>query len=89
MWTIDLRAEFTTCWQQCHDPDCRQAGFRGRPVQLSLPEDIKTEVEDYILEQEIAALDEKKVLRSEQEPAESDLDFGDEEFDKELCKIDV
>lgn len=87
MWTIDLIN--ATCWQQCHDPDCRQAGFRGRPVQLSLPEDTKTEVEDYILEQEIAALDEKKVLCSEQEPAESDLDFGDEEFDKELCKIDV
>lgn len=86
MWTIDLTN--ASCWQQCHDPDCRQAGFRGRPVQLNLPEDIKTEVEDYILEQEIAALDEKKVL-SEQKDAECDLDFGDDEFDKELCKIDV
>ena len=86
MWTIDLTN--ATCWQQCHDPDCRQAGFRGRPVQLDLPEDIKTEVEDFILDQEIAALDEKKVL-SDQAPAERDLDFGDEEFDRELCKIEL
>lgn len=86
MWTIDLTN--ATCWQQCHDPDCRQAGFRGRPVLLNLPEEIKIEVEDFILEQEIAALDEKQML-SEQAPAECDLDFGDEEFDKELCKIDV
>jgi hypothetical protein len=84
MWTIDL-ADYT-CWQQCHDPDCRQAGFRGRPLQLNLPEDVKIEVEDFLLEQEIAALDEKKVL-NEQVAVESDLDFGDEEFDKELATL--
>ena len=86
MWTIDLG--IITCWQQCHDPDCRQAGFRGRPVQLCLPEDVKIEVEDFLLDQEIAALDEKKVL-NEDATAESELDFGDEEFDRELCNIIV
>lgn len=86
MWTIDLG--IITCWQQCHDPDCRQAGFRGRPVQLCLPDDVKIEVEDFLLDQEIAALDEKKVL-NEDATAESELDFGDEEFDRELCNIIV
>jgi len=88
MWTIDLVN--LMCWQQCHDPDCRQAGFRGRQVQLNLPEDVKTEVEDFVLEQEIAALDEKKVLNERvAEESERDLDFGDEDFDKELCNIKV
>ena len=84
MWTIDLMNK--TSWQQCHDPDCRQAGFRGSPVQLTLPEDVKTEVEDFILEQEMAALDEKEVIIQREA---SYLNFDDEEFDKELCNIDL
>ena len=83
MWTIDL--SITTCWQQCHDPDCRQAGFRGHPVQLNLPLDVQTEVGEFLLEQEIATLDEKKILNDRA----NDFDFGDEEFDKELCNINV
>jgi hypothetical protein len=65
MWTIDLSN--STCYQQCHDPDCRQAGFRGRPIQMNLPEDVTTEVEDFILEREIACIDEKKVLNDYEE----------------------
>lgn len=84
MWTIDLTNN--TTWQQCHDPDCRQAGFRGSTVQLNMPADVKMEVEDFILEQEIATLDEEKVLNDREA---SYLNFDDEEFDKELCNINV
>ena len=83
-WTIDLGNK--SCWQQCHDPDCRQGGFRGQPIQLNLPADVSSEVEDFILEQEIAAIDEDEVLKGKM-AAESVLDFDDEKFDKELCNI--
>lgn len=84
MWTLDLSNSM--CWQGCHDPDCRQAGFRGQSLQLNLTEDVKTEVEDFLLEQEMICLDEKKVL-NKNAASESDVQFGDAEFDKELCKI--
>ena len=84
MWTLDLSNRM--CWQGCHDPDCRQAGFRGQSIQLKLTDDVKTEVEDFLLEQEMICIDEKKVL-SKNFASESDFQFGDAEFDRELCKV--
>merc|ERR1712194_34121 len=82
IWNIDLT--WKSYWQTCHDPECRAANFRSRA--LTLPEDVATNVNDYLLDRELAELDEDKIIREVHKP---DLDFSDAEFDARLADIDM
>ena len=50
------------CWQTCHDPECRDAKFRGRLIDL--PEDVNMEIDEFFLEHELSTLNEGHVIRS-------------------------
>ena len=58
IWNVDLACK--NYWQTCHDPDCRAANFRG--VKTQLPEELASLIDDYLLDQELGALDEEKVM---------------------------
>mmetsp|Transcript_5527 Transcript_5527/g.10023 ORF Transcript_5527/g.10023 Transcript_5527/m.10023 type:complete len:301 (+) Transcript_5527:1-903(+) len=81
IWNIDLTLQ--TYWQTCHDPDCRAANFRGCAYQL--PEEVATEVRDYLLDQEIAELDEDRIVQE----AMNQENFSDAELDEALGDIDM
>mmetsp|Transcript_4283 Transcript_4283/g.8238 ORF Transcript_4283/g.8238 Transcript_4283/m.8238 type:complete len:241 (+) Transcript_4283:103-825(+) len=83
IWNVDLTRK--TYWQTCHDPECRAANFRGR--MMHLPEDAATDVSDYLLDRELAELDEDKVIRDASNPP--DGEFGDDEFDEALGNLDM
>ena len=88
MWTVDLANK--VCWQTCHDPDCLAVGFRGR--QVLLPEEVIAEVEDYLLDQELAELDDSKIIpdtNSNRAVIDVNLNFNDYELDKELRELDT
>mmetsp|Transcript_19575 Transcript_19575/g.42562 ORF Transcript_19575/g.42562 Transcript_19575/m.42562 type:complete len:240 (-) Transcript_19575:137-856(-) len=83
IWNVDLTRK--TYWQTCHDPECRAANFRGRMMQL--PEATATDVNDYLLDRELAELDEDKVIRDATNPP--DEEFDDDEFDEALGNLDM
>lgn len=72
----------------CHDPECRAAGFRGRPV--NVPDEVGTDINEYLLDEELAELDEHKIIQDAITPTDvSHLDFDDPDFEKELCELDI
>ncbi|KAL7541997.1 hypothetical protein ACHAXR_011661 [Thalassiosira sp. AJA248-18] len=82
IWNIDLTG--LGYWQTCHDPDCRASNFRGytRP----LPEEVAMDISEYLLDQELAELDEDKIIsRANHVPVE----FSDPELDKALGDLDM
>lgn len=79
IWNVDLACK--TFWQTCYDTECRASNFRGNIVHL--PEEVATSIDDYLLDQELATIDESKVIR------EANKAFGDDEFDKALGEIDM
>merc|ERR1712087_114633 len=71
-----------TFWQTCHDPDCRAANFRG--CTMHLPKEVADDVSEYLLDCELAELDEDKIIK---DPLLTE--FDDDEFDKELGNLDM
>ena len=70
IWNVDFKAK--TYWQTCHDPECQSANFRGRLTQLP------SSIEEYLLDQELACIDEDKVIQE-----------ASTKFDAALCDIDM
>ena len=93
MWTINLSA--MEAIQSCHDPDCRQLGFRGSPVLL--PEEVTLMVEDLLLEEQLAKMDLNELSKSapnnhlsiEKQIDEFYDEFHDEEFEQALLAFDL
>ena len=79
IWNVDLACK--TYWQTCYDTECRASNFCGNTVHL--PEEVATSIDDYLIDQELATIDEEKVIREANKP------FGDEDFDKALGEIDM
>jgi hypothetical protein len=83
MWTVDLRT--MQCIQSCHDPECRSLRYRGRPVDL--PKAVCESVADALFEQQLATLDEKKLL--EKHAASVKENFDDAEFERALLALNI
>jgi len=81
-WNVDLRC--SAYFQTCHDPECRLANFRGSTLQL--PEEVAADISDFLLDEELAAIDEDKIIR---DANNTHLDFGDSEFDTALGDLDM
>ena len=79
IWNVDFKAK--TYWQTCHDPECQSANFRGRLMQL--PDEVTLSIEEYLLDQELACIDEDKLIQ------EVSTKFGDKDFDEALCDVDM
>jgi len=79
IWNVDFKAK--TYWQTCHDPECQSANFRGRLTQL--PDEVTLSIEEYLLDQELACIDEDIVIQ------EASTKFGDKDFDEALCDVDM
>ncbi|KAL7550512.1 hypothetical protein ACHAWF_013751 [Thalassiosira exigua] len=91
IWNIDLRRH--TYWQTCHDPDCRAGNFRGTCGQM--PDGVAEDIDSYILDQELAELDEGELFKERNAPqilesnAHLDLDYGTAQFDEALANLDM
>ena len=97
IWNIDMTCK--TYWQSCHDPECRAANFRGTAREL--PMDVGAAVCDYLLDQEIATMDEEKIIQKakEMETINNDMEqdnltnkhsnFSDPVLDNALSHIDM
>ena len=81
IWNVDLKCK--TYWQTCHDPECRSMDFRGTTRQL--PDEVATSIDDYFLDQELASIDEERVI---QEAANKNA-FDDTEIDEAMGDIDM
>ena len=79
IWNVDFKAK--TYWQTCHDPECQSANFRGRLTKL--PDEVTLSIEEYLLDQELACINEDKVIQ------EASTKFGDKDFDEALCDVDM
>lgn len=76
MWTVDLKDK--TCWQSCHDPDCRAANFRGSTVQLDSSEEVVLEINEYLIDRELAELNEEDIIQKATTPdKQPELEFND------------
>ena len=89
MWNIDLR--HLTCWQTCHDPDCRAMGFKGNNV--NLPEELRVEVSDAVFEQALVAQQEK-LLQTQNDRNENSFDENrvievDDSFESALVEAAI
>ena len=51
MWNVSIRDG--KYWQSCHDPDCRMGSFRGNAK--ALPTQVISDINDILLEKDIAA----------------------------------
>ena len=81
IWNVDLK--YKTYWQTCHDPECRALDFRGNKRQL--PDEVAASIDDYLLDQELANINEERVIQE----ATNKNAFGDSEFDEALGDIDM
>lgn len=81
IWNVHLIDR--VCWQTCHDPECRDAKFRGKPIDL--PEDVNMEIDEFFLEHEISTLNEGHVIRSNTKN-ENKAGSREERFEPELEK---
>ena len=57
IWNVHLIDR--VCWQTCHDPECRGAKFRCKPIDL--PEDVNMKIDEFFLEHELSMLNEGHV----------------------------
>jgi hypothetical protein len=87
MWTVDLKQK--TCWQSCHDSDCR--GFRGCELKLAnLSDDAIAEIDEFIFDRELEQLDEKQVVSEANDcHCGKGCEFDDIEFDKVLQNLEI
>ena len=88
IWNTDLKCK--TYWQTCHDPECRAANYRGSTMEL--PADVSTAVSEYLLDQELASIDEEKIIRDAKKLntcATHFKDFSDPELDQALGDLDM
>jgi hypothetical protein len=88
MWTVDLRS--LTCWQGCHDPDCRRRNFRGSVVEL--PENVREEVREFLFEEELASLNEVDLLNDGGSTAFDEQPSNDKdelEFERALACLNL
>ena len=80
MWTVGLRT--MCCFQTCHDPECRQYGFRGKLIEL--PAKIKLLIEDIMFESALAAIDEQTLIEEARKKR-----IEEEEFERALLNLDI
>ena len=78
--------------QGCHDPECRIGGFQGTPVPL--PEPVIQSLEDALLEEHLAQMDEATLLPRTTEPevtkaVETCDEFDDDDFERALLALDL
>ncbi|KAL3799237.1 hypothetical protein HJC23_012962 [Cyclotella cryptica] len=87
MWTVDLKHK--TCWQSCHDSDCR--GFRSREMKLAnLADEIVSEIDEFIFDRELEQLNVKQVINQANATQDaSGNEFDDEEFDEDLQNLEI
>ena len=87
IWNVDFASR--TYLQTCFDPECIASNFRGQTMHL--PEDVAMAVNEYVLDQEIAQIDENEILNDARHVLETcdDQTFGDSELDKALGYIDM
>ena len=93
MWTVNLSS--MEAIQTCHDPDCRQLGFRGSPVLL--PEEVIMKIEDLLLEEQLAKMDLNELSKpasnnhmSKENPNDEFYDeFHDDEFEQALLALNL
>ena len=83
MWMVDLRT--MQCTQLCHDPECRSLRFRGTLVDL--PSDIKEMISDALFVQELAVMDEKKLLTKQEKVTQAA--FDEDEFERALLALNI
>ena len=72
IWNVNLKCR--TYWQTCYDTECRAANFSG--TLKHLPAEVTSDVSDYLIDQELAAIDVDRIIR------EAKIGFGVSEFDK-------
>ncbi len=92
IWNVHLIDR--VCWQTCHDPECRGAKFRGKPIDL--PEDVNMEIGEFFLEHELSTLNEGHVLRSNtkneagsREEKAHDFSFSDPELEQAMLQLNI
>ncbi len=94
IWNVHLIDR--VCWQTCHDPECRGAKFRGKPIDL--PEDVNMEIDEFFLEHELSTLNEGHVLRSNtrneykagsREEKANDFSFSDPELEQAMLQLNI
>lgn len=81
IWNVDLKCR--TYWQTCYDIECR--AFRGSTN--NLPAEVANDVSDYLVDQELAAIDIDQIIRKDLAPEMADV--SDYLIDQELAAIDV
>ncbi len=76
--------------KSCHDPDCRITGFRGRPI--NLPYDIAADIDDHLLDQQVAQLEENQIIenaKSNTRRASTGDNLDESELNRGLCAVDM
>ncbi|KAL3775230.1 hypothetical protein ACHAW5_006099 [Stephanodiscus triporus] len=58
IWNVNLKCR--TYWQTCYDTECRATNFRG--TANPLPADVASDVSDYLIDQELAAIDVDQII---------------------------
>ena len=89
-WKVDLQGMVAI--QGCHDPECRIGGFQGTPVPL--PEPVIQSLEDALLEEHLAQIDETTLLPRTAVPevtkaVETCDEFDDDDFERALLALDL
>ena len=87
IWNVDLTS--FTVWQTCHDPDCRTSNSRGRAKHL--PEEVASDINQYTLDQELAELDEEKIISgaANTHTLQAPVEFCNSQLDDELGDLDM
>jgi hypothetical protein len=75
IWNVNLKCR--TYWQTCYDTECRATNFRGTANHL--PADVASDVSDYLIDQELAAIDVDQIIH------EARNGSGGSEFRKHLA----
>mmetsp|Transcript_13604 Transcript_13604/g.22226 ORF Transcript_13604/g.22226 Transcript_13604/m.22226 type:complete len:438 (+) Transcript_13604:1-1314(+) len=96
IWNVHLVDR--TCWQGCHDPECR--GFRGRPIDL--PEEVNAEIDEYFMDVELSSLNERDIIGNKENVGavatvppppssreEEDGEFDDPALEAAMCQLDI
>ena len=71
IWNVNLKCR--TYWQTCYDTECRAANFSGTTKHL--PAEVASDVSDYLIDQELAAIDVDRII------LEAKKGFGSSEYD--------